>query len=54
MVSCPSCAKAAPWRTDNPYRPFCSARCKGIDFGAWAADEYRLPESTLEPPDDFS
>eukprot|EP01034_Spumella_vulgaris_P046377 gene46377-57829_t len=20
----------------NPYRPFCSARCKGVDLGAWA------------------
>jgi len=28
---------------DNAFRPFCSERCKLIDLGAWANDEYRLP-----------
>ncbi|GAB3049605.1 DNA gyrase inhibitor YacG [Acinetobacter apis] len=28
---------------DNPFRPFCSDRCKLIDLGAWANEEYRLP-----------
>ena len=35
------------WRNesmeDNAFRPFCSERCKLIDLGAWANDEYRLP-----------
>lgn len=45
LVSCPNCGKQQAWRTDNPYRPFCSARCKSIDFGAWAAEEYRVPDT---------
>jgi len=35
----------------NPYRPFCSARCKGVDLGAWASEEFKLPEETpLDEP----
>ncbi len=34
----------------NPYRPFCSARCKGVDLGAWASEEFKLPDDT--PPDE--
>ncbi|HHW51717.1 MULTISPECIES: DNA gyrase inhibitor YacG [Acinetobacter] len=39
---CPRCGEATQWE-DNPFRPFCSERCKLIDLGAWANDEYRLP-----------
>ena len=28
----------------SPYRPFCSERCKLIDLGKWASDEYRVPD----------
>lgn len=41
-VKCPTCGKMITYRTDNPYRPFCSERCKLIDTGAWASDEYRI------------
>ncbi|MCZ2175771.1 MAG: DNA gyrase inhibitor YacG, partial [Burkholderiales bacterium] len=27
------------------FRPFCSERCRNIDLGAWAAEEYRVPEN---------
>lgn len=39
---CPRCGKPSAW-TGNPYRPFCRERCKLIDLGAWAAEEYRVP-----------
>ena len=39
---CPRCGEATQLE-DNPFRPFCSERCKLIDLGAWASDEYRLP-----------
>jgi uncharacterized protein len=32
----------------NPFRPFCSERCKLIDLGRWAGGEYRIP--TQEKP----
>lgn len=40
--ACPRCGKPSTWQ-DNPYRPFCSERCKLIDLGAWANDDYKLP-----------
>lgn len=39
---CPRCGKPSTWE-DNVSRPFCSDRCKLIDLGAWANDEYKLP-----------
>ncbi|MCH7384816.1 DNA gyrase inhibitor YacG [Acinetobacter dispersus] len=39
---CPRCGEASTWE-DNQSRPFCSERCKLIDLGAWASDEYKLP-----------
>jgi endogenous inhibitor of DNA gyrase (YacG/DUF329 family) len=29
-----------PW---NPFRPFCSERCRLMDLGAWASESYRIP-----------
>jgi endogenous inhibitor of DNA gyrase (YacG/DUF329 family) len=26
----------------NPYRPFCSERCRVIDLAAWATGRYRI------------
>ncbi len=42
MVRCPSCGETVPYRTDNPYRPFCGKGCKAIDLGAWASESYRV------------
>ncbi len=39
---------------DNPYRPFCSERCKLIDLGQWAEGDYRIagqPLSDIDLPD---
>ena len=46
-VSCPVCRKTAPWE-GNPWRPFCSERCKTIDLGAWASGEYKIPGDKME------
>lgn len=48
LVNCPQCGKAVEWLPENAYRPFCSQRCKQLDLGAWASEEYRVPTS---PPD---
>ena len=45
-VSCPGCARQAEYSPDNPWRPFCSARCKNIDLGAWASESFRMPISS--------
>jgi endogenous inhibitor of DNA gyrase (YacG/DUF329 family) len=41
-MNCPTCGKPAEWK-DNPYRPFCSERCKLVDLGRWVNEEYRVP-----------
>lgn len=42
QIKCPRCGKPAGWE-GNPSRPFCSDRCRMIDLGAWANEEYRIP-----------
>ncbi|WP_173059734.1 DNA gyrase inhibitor YacG [Sulfurimicrobium lacus] len=51
IVHCPTCGEAAPYSTSNPYRPFCSRRCKLIDLGQWANEEFRIPEAEKPLPD---
>jgi endogenous inhibitor of DNA gyrase (YacG/DUF329 family) len=51
LVNCPTCGKPHPWTAENPYRPFCSKRCKLVDLGAWAAEEYRVPVQAQAPDD---
>ncbi len=41
--------------SSNLFRPFCSARCKNSDFGAWASESYSvdadkpLPDPDVDP-----
>jgi len=54
-VRCPGCGGASVFAPENPYRPFCSERCKNHDFGAWATESYRVaavPETDDEAPAD--
>ncbi|WP_374338644.1 DNA gyrase inhibitor YacG [Methyloversatilis sp.] len=52
-VVCPRCGEPALYAPSNPARPFCSMRCKQIDLGAWANEEYRVPDAVPDvPPDD--
>jgi uncharacterized protein len=45
-VRCPACSKQALYSTENPSRPFCSPRCRNVDFGTWASEGYRLATDT--------
>lgn len=42
LVKCPTCGNKAEYE-GNENRPFCSERCKLLDFGAWVDEEYALP-----------
>ena len=42
-VKCPCCSRESEWKPENQYRPFCSERCKLIDFGAWAKGDNFIP-----------
>lgn len=46
-ITCPQCDKTMTWE-ENPWRPFCSERCKLLDLGKWASEEYRVPVSESE------
>jgi uncharacterized protein len=50
-VRCPQCAKIVEYLPSNPNRPFCSERCKMIDLGAWASDQYAIPGKSQEADD---
>lgn len=45
IVKCPHCGKETEYR-GNEFRPFCSERCKLLDFGAWADGEYNIPSES--------
>lgn len=49
-VQCPTCGRGVAWVPESRYRPFCSERCKLIDLGQWATEQYRVP--VVEPPTD--
>ncbi len=49
-IKCPVCKKEVKW-DDNPFRPFCSERCRLIDLGKWASDEYRIAGEKKDIPD---
>ncbi len=51
-VTCPTCGAQSVYAPSNPYRPFCSERCKLIDLGQWATENYRIPEAEPEHPED--
>ena len=47
LVACPSCGGDSVYAPSNPFRPFCSERCKNIDLGAWASESFRIQERDL-------
>ena len=47
QVRCPVCKIKTTWE-ENPFKPFCSERCKLIDLGRWASEEYKVPDEHTE------
>ena len=52
-VNCPTCQGPSLFAPENRWRPFCSERCRMIDLGAWANDEYVVPGQPVEADDDI-
>jgi endogenous inhibitor of DNA gyrase (YacG/DUF329 family) len=50
-IKCPICKELTTWE-ENPWRPFCSERCKLIDLGKWASEEYRVEGKKEEVEDE--
>ncbi len=56
QVPCPICGTKSLYIPENEFRPFCSKRCRLIDLGAWANEEYSIPvalkpDSSVDDPD---
>lgn len=51
VVKCPECGKESVYES-NEFRPFCSERCKLLDFGAWADEQYSLPAESSSPSEE--
>ena len=49
-IRCPQCKKETVYSLDNPFRPFCSERCRLIDLGEWADESFRVPTEDGENP----
>ncbi len=47
IIKCPHCGKETEY-SGNEFRPFCSERCKLLDFGDWANESFSLPAETAE------
>lgn len=43
-LPCPHCSGPARMGPGNPYRPFCSRRCKLIDLGDWLDESNRIAD----------
>lgn len=48
VMRCPICRKPVDLSPANPCRPFCSERCRMIDLGTWASEDYRVPGKEVE------
>jgi uncharacterized protein len=49
-VACPRCGQRKAWE-GNPWRPFCSERCKLIDFGDWLDERNAIPGEPVDATD---
>jgi uncharacterized protein len=49
VVACPTCKGPSRFAPSNPWRPFCSERCRTVDLGAWASEQFRVPEAQGQP-----
>lgn len=52
IIICPICKKNTTWE-ENPWRPFCSERCKLIDLGKWIKEEYKISTDQEDKEDMF-
>lgn len=50
IVKCPICKKDVNW-DENPFRPFCSERCKTTDLGEWASGKRAIPDDHAPNPE---
>ncbi len=50
---CPQCSKPSLIAPANPWRPFCSERCKLVDLGDWMSGRFVIPVVRSDELDDY-
>jgi endogenous inhibitor of DNA gyrase (YacG/DUF329 family) len=53
IFKCPSCSTSIIYDVKNPYRPFCSSRCKDDDIISWAKEGYRIEGKAPQTEEEF-
>ncbi|MES2883802.1 MAG: DNA gyrase inhibitor YacG [Pseudomonadota bacterium] len=53
MGRCPQCRKPSLIAPANPWRPFCSERCKLMDLGDWMSGRFVIPAAPSDELDDY-
>jgi len=48
-MRCPICNR--PVRLEDKESPFCSERCREVDLGLWATDQYVISTPAEEMPE---
>lgn len=43
---CPGCRRSFQPTPADPWRPFCSERCRLLDLGAWLTERHAIPGET--------
>lgn len=53
IARCPQCEAVAEHGNANPWRPFCSKRCKLLDLEGWFTERHVIPGESEDwaPPD---
>jgi len=51
-AACARCGATTTSGPENRWRPFCSERCRLIDLGNWASDQYTVPGASAPGPKD--
>lgn len=54
VVNCPHCGELVEWKVESKWRPFCTERCRLIDLGAWADEQYSIATQEASPMDDLA
>jgi endogenous inhibitor of DNA gyrase (YacG/DUF329 family) len=52
-VKCPTCRREVQWSDTQPFRPFCSERCRLIDLGAWLTEQNKIPDESASHQVEF-
>lgn len=53
VVACPHCKGDSLFHPSNASRPFCSPRCRALDLGAWANEDFRVSDKTFTEDSDL-